>query len=127
MIVAVTAIREDLLDGTKERIADQSRGILTKDSLTFRETAPYEGKDTISFQNQEFHLHHIGETESILELKPNQEGSAEVRSPYGTMRMKAMLIHGNWAANEVLIEYRILEEAECVSHIRFLIQITDLS
>jgi len=121
MIVQVTAVRRDLLDGNEEIFID-GPGIYDGDRLRAAECAPYKGIDTLSFEPAMIRLQHRGETESELVIPYETKGTAVIRSPFGEMELETELTSFSRSPQEIEIGYRLLQDGAEAG--RFLLQFT---
>ena len=114
--VHVHAVRHDRIEETRTVLCDGA-GTFTDGTLIYKDCEPYAGEDRITFGEDAVVIHHAGDTESVMMLKKKGIGTAEIRTPYGTMFCETKLLEYRRTPEEVYIEYQIFQDGGLVSHI----------
>ena len=116
MKVYVTAVCEDLLDGSKQTVAEGSAE-LQDGRLTYSESQTKAVHD-ISFEPDRIVFIRKGETDSRITLPLEGTGKCKVTSAWGTMFMDAELVCSSRKEDLWTAEYRLFSGEEILTHRR---------
>ena len=123
-MIYIKVEKTDLIDENTFTLA-QGRAWFDGRVLKYAETAPDLGLDTVELRQGEILLMHKGDTESIIVLKEEGTGSAELNTPFGSLSFTTKLLEFEQSTDNMTIAYELLVDGEVISRFRLKYDITE--
>lgn len=120
MKVHIKLIQQDLLAKETRIIADTD-ALLKGNRLSYFEGNQY--RHDISFLENEIVLQRRGDFSSLTRISHLGNGTSEISSPYGMMKLDVQLCDYRQEAGRWMVEYKVMDGTDAASHLKLIWEI----